>query len=66
MQSCRYKDGWSLLWGDTWDAVSTVTPKRFQRVNHFPGMSSICRKDLLGKNLSRLGSDFPTEYVWRS
>lgn len=65
MQPCRYKDGWSLFWGDTWDAVSTVTPKRFQKINHFPGMTSICRKDLLGKNLSRLARQFPNECVAR-
>ena len=27
--------------------------KNFQRINHFPGMSEICRKDLLSRNLTR-------------
>ena len=65
MQAFRSKDAWSLMWGDTWEAVANVSLKRYQKVNHFPGMSNICRKDLLGKNMSRLSRHFPDEYVDR-
>ena len=33
-----------------------------QKINHFPGMGEICRKDLLGRNLSRMKKLFPKEY----
>ncbi|XP_051898351.1 tubulin polyglutamylase TTLL13-like [Pristis pectinata] len=36
--------------------------KRFQKINHFPGMSEICRKDLLARNLNRMLKLFPKEY----
>ena len=34
-----------------------------QKVNHFPGMGEICRKDLLGRNLTRMLKLFPKEYA---
>lgn len=34
----------------------------FQKVNHFPGMSEICRKDLLARNLNRMLKMFPKDY----
>ncbi|XP_030312906.1 tubulin polyglutamylase TTLL6 [Calypte anna] len=36
--------------------------KRFQKINHFPGMIEICRKDLLARNLNRMLRLFPKEY----
>lgn len=33
-----------------------------QKINHFPGMAEICRKDLLGRNLTRMRKHFPKEY----
>jgi tubulin polyglutamylase TTLL6/13 len=33
-----------------------------QHVNHFPRMSEICRKDLLGRNLNRMRRAFPKDY----
>uniref|UniRef100_A0A8C9EUF0 Tubulin tyrosine ligase like 6 n=1 Tax=Pavo cristatus TaxID=9049 RepID=A0A8C9EUF0_PAVCR len=36
--------------------------KRFQKINHFPGMIEICRKDLLARNLNRMLKLFPREY----
>jgi len=34
----------------------------FQKINHFPGMIEICRKDLLARNLNRMLKLFPKEY----
>ncbi|XP_054243703.1 tubulin polyglutamylase TTLL13 [Indicator indicator] len=36
--------------------------KRFQKINHFPGMIELCRKDLLARNLNRMLRLFPTDY----
>ena len=35
----------------------------FQKINHFPGMSEICRKDLLARNMNRLWKQFPKDYA---
>ena len=34
----------------------------FQKINHFPGMIEICRKDLLARNMNRLLKLYPKEY----
>ena len=34
----------------------------FQKINHFPGMLEICRKDLLARNLIRMLKLFPKDY----
>ncbi|KAI8848593.1 tubulin-tyrosine ligase/Tubulin polyglutamylase, partial [Chytridium lagenaria] len=34
----------------------------YQKINHFPGMHEICRKDHLARNLSRLSRLLPKEY----
>ncbi|XP_072502248.1 tubulin polyglutamylase TTLL6 isoform X2 [Notamacropus eugenii] len=36
--------------------------KSYQKINHFPGMSEICRKDLLARNMSRMIKLFPKEF----
>lgn len=52
-----------LLWCDT--AISAdrfMKLKPYQRMNHFVGMSSITRKNNLGRNLLRMRKQFPKEY----
>ncbi len=34
----------------------------YQKINHFPGMSNLSRKNLLAKNLQRMQEEFPDEY----
>ncbi|XP_072138252.1 tubulin polyglutamylase ttll6-like isoform X1 [Mobula birostris] len=54
---------WILYWTDTSVSHERVMEmKRFQKINHFPGMSEICRKDLLARNLNRMLKLFPKEY----
>nr|XP_048306878.1 tubulin polyglutamylase TTLL6 isoform X2 [Myodes glareolus] len=36
--------------------------KSYQKINHFPGMSEICRKDLLARNMSRMLKLFPKDF----
>ena len=33
-----------------------------QKINHFPGMTEICRKDLLSRNLNKMIKLFPKDY----
>ncbi|XP_066273901.1 probable beta-tubulin polyglutamylase isoform X1 [Branchiostoma lanceolatum] len=56
-------EDWSLYWTDYSVSLERVMEmKRFQKINHFPGMSEICRKDLLARNMNRLYKLFPKEY----
>ncbi|GBN05872.1 Tubulin polyglutamylase TTLL6 [Araneus ventricosus] len=59
----KYDDGWALAWIDglvTKDHFSKMKP--FQRINHFPGMSEICKKDLLCHNMKKMKEVLPQHY----
>eukprot|EP00434_Breviolum_minutum_P010791 symbB.v1.2.009519.t1/scaffold606.1/size182035/9 len=49
-------DNWDVAWGDTTAALfrGVQKLKPFQRVNHFPLMQIICRKDLLAQHLQTI------------
>ncbi|XP_054523901.1 tubulin polyglutamylase TTLL13 isoform X3 [Pan troglodytes] len=54
---------WTLYWTDCAVSLERVMDmKRFQKINHFPGMTEICRKDLLARNLNRMYKLYPSEY----
>ncbi|XP_053128389.1 tubulin polyglutamylase TTLL13 isoform X2 [Hemicordylus capensis] len=54
---------WTVYWTDCSVSLERVMEmKRFQKINHFPGMAEICRKDLLARNLNRMLKLFPKEY----
>ncbi|XP_059570450.1 tubulin polyglutamylase TTLL13 isoform X2 [Alligator mississippiensis] len=54
---------WTVYWTDCSVSLERVMEmRRFQKINHFPGMTEICRKDLLARNLSRMLKLFPKEY----
>lgn len=67
-----YYLGWSIvgeneLWNIYWSDSASDTKichkmKRFQRINHFPSMHELSRKDLLSRNLLRMQRHFPDEY----
>lgn len=45
--------------------MSPIVPQLrlpLQKINHFPGMSEICRKDLLARNMSRMLKMFPKDF----
>ncbi|XP_044139163.1 tubulin polyglutamylase TTLL13-like [Bufo gargarizans] len=57
------EEEWTVYWTDCSVSLERVMDmKRFQKINHFPGMSEICRKDLLARNMNRLLKLFPKDY----
>uniref|UniRef100_A0A0X3PV47 Tubulin polyglutamylase ttll6 n=2 Tax=Schistocephalus solidus TaxID=70667 RepID=A0A0X3PV47_SCHSO len=53
----------NLYWTDFSVSIErVVSMKKWQKVNHFPGMSEICRKDCLARNLNRMFKLFPKDY----
>jgi len=54
---------WDLMWADTGINATFVSKmKLYQKVNHFPSMSCLARKNNLAKNLMRMRRHFPREY----
>ncbi|XP_068610944.1 LOW QUALITY PROTEIN: tubulin polyglutamylase ttll6 [Brachionichthys hirsutus] len=68
--ACRYGlreaaegEDWTLFWTDCSVSLDRVKDmKRYQKINHFPGMSEICRKDSLARNMNRMLKLFPKDY----
>ena len=57
------EDDWVVFWTDVSVAMERVMSlKRYQKINHFPGMIEICRKDMLARNITRMMRLFPKEY----
>ncbi|XP_017072616.1 tubulin polyglutamylase ttll6 [Drosophila eugracilis] len=54
---------WNIQWSDSTPHHDLLrNMKRFQQINHFPGMVEICRKDLLSRNLNRMLKLYPGDY----
>lgn len=56
-------DDWDITWSD--NAVPTEKlskMKLYQKINHFPGMHGICKKNYLAWNLNKLLKIFPSDY----
>ncbi len=54
---------WDLLWADAgMTAEILARMKPYQKVNHFPNMSCLARKNHLGRNLMRMRKAFPKDY----
>jgi len=56
---------WDLYWHDliiTPEQLSKLKP--YQKVNHFPGMEALYKKNLFGANLSKMRKLFPEEYAF--
>lgn len=63
VQSDREVSDCDLIWTDwavTLDQVAKLRPH--QKVNHFPGVQVLSRKDLLARQLSRFQKAFPAQY----
>ena len=56
-------ENWDVLWTD-----AAVQPEKlsrmklYQKINHFPGMYTLARKNYLAKNLNRLRKVFPKDF----
>ncbi|KAF6199972.1 hypothetical protein GE061_006270 [Apolygus lucorum] len=54
---------WHVYWTDVFPSLERCRcMKRYQRINHFPGMLEICRKDTLARNLHYMLKQFPKDY----
>ncbi|XP_076641842.1 tubulin polyglutamylase TTLL13-like isoform X2 [Halictus rubicundus] len=63
MKEVTEDSSWNLYWTDLSVSVERAKDmKRYQKVNHFPGMTEICRKDLLARNLNRMLKLYPRDY----
>lgn len=58
-------EDWTLFWTDTSVSIDRVNMmKRWQKINHYPGMSEICRKDFLTRNMNRMAKLYPKDYTF--
>ncbi|KAF2981341.1 hypothetical protein EK904_003798, partial [Melospiza melodia maxima] len=63
MKEAAEHEEWTVYWTDSTVTLERLMEmKRFQKINHFPGMIELCRKDLLARNLNRMLRLFPKEY----
>jgi tubulin polyglutamylase TTLL6/13 len=54
---------WDILWTDNAVQPETLAKMQpFQKINHFPGMYSLARKNHLGRHLMRMKKAFPKAY----
>lgn len=56
-------EDWDICWMD--GAVSCeklYKMKPYQRINHFPGMYALARKNHLARNLGKMQKAFPDDY----
>lgn len=61
----EYSEGnrWDVKWSDsaiTGEFLSRMS--QHQKVNHFPGMNTLSRKNTLARNLKKMQEIFPEEY----
>ncbi|XP_069088305.1 tubulin polyglutamylase TTLL7 [Pleurodeles waltl] len=53
----------NLIWSDSSVQHEKIAELRnYQRINHFPGMGEICRKDCLSRNMTKMIKSQPQEY----
>ena len=54
---------YNLLWNDSYVPFDTIAAlNKYQKANHFPGMSELAKKNLLAKNLNRIAKALPGEF----
>jgi len=57
------KDDWDIRWTDNSVPIEILAKmKPYQKINHFPGMHSIARKNHLARNLMKMKKIFPQDY----
>ena len=56
-------DNWDVFWTDGAVLPETFAKmKLYQKINHFPGMYALSRKNNLARNLARIKRTFKKEY----
>ncbi|OMJ90247.1 hypothetical protein SteCoe_7451 [Stentor coeruleus] len=56
-------DDWDITWTDNYITTDKLSKMRsYQKINHFPGMHGICKKNYLAWNLNKMMKLFPNEY----
>lgn len=54
---------WDLRWVDGPVSIDVLARMQsHQKINHFPGMSAISRKNNLAKNITKMQAEFPEHY----
>ena len=59
----KEKSDWDLWWSDfpiNEKFIKLMKPN--QRVNHFPGIYNLARKNMLGRHLMRMQKSLPSDY----
>eukprot|EP00794_Sanderia_malayensis_P008006 gene8006-8865_t len=52
-----------LFWNDAPVSLDRIVElKLFQKINHFPGMGEICRKDTLARNMAKVQKERPEDF----
>jgi tubulin polyglutamylase TTLL6/13 len=71
MDNCNYDicaapgntDDWDIFWTDGGVLPERIAKmKPYQKVNHFPGMFQLARKNHLARNLVKMAKEFPSQY----
>lgn len=61
--SYEENDEWDVYWSDLPFGTEKLTKmKNYQKINHFPSMYQIWRKNLLAKNLKQMQKMYPIDY----
>lgn len=56
-------EDWDIFWTDAGVLPERIAKmKPYQKVNHFPGMFQLARKNHLARNLIKMQKEFPKEY----
>ncbi len=56
-------EDWDICWMDGAASCEKLYKmKQYQRINHFPGMYALARKNHLARNLGRMQKLFPDDY----
>ncbi|NXA72346.1 TTLL7 polyglutamylase, partial [Thryothorus ludovicianus] len=63
VKTCDEDETANLIWSDCAVQQEKIAELRnYQRINHFPGMGEICRKDFLARNMTKMIKSQPQEY----
>ncbi|XP_055979636.1 tubulin polyglutamylase TTLL7 [Sorex fumeus] len=55
----------NLIWCDAAVQQEKIAElQNYQRINHFPGMGEICRKDFLARNMTKMIKSQPLDYTF--